>query len=90
MTLKIPSVWNFFRSFADMFGNRLRSSFSSAFCRQRREDPLLLSRNAIPRTLFGCWQLIDSRLENAALLVEAGPRRPHGSTEDQPLTIEGR
>ena len=33
--VKIPLLWNFFRSFPVMFANKLRSSFSRAFCRQR-------------------------------------------------------
>src|SRR5437762_6528262 len=33
--VKIPLLWNFFRSFSVMFANKLRSSFSRAFCRQR-------------------------------------------------------
>src|SRR2546429_7328770 len=33
--VKIPLLWNFFRSFPVMFANKLRSSFSRAFCRQK-------------------------------------------------------
>ena len=35
MTVKMPLLWSFFRSFSLMPARRLRSSFSIAFRRQR-------------------------------------------------------